>query len=113
MSFDVKKVKLVVMVPCDYLKRVREVVLDMGAGVIGNYTHCSTSFLGIGSFKPNEEANPFIGENNKIEYVEEARLEIMVNVADVKQILKAIRKIHPYEEPGIDIIPLLDEDDFE
>lgn len=112
MSFEVKKVKIIVMVPKDYLEEVRKAVLDMGAGVIGNYTHCSTSFEGIGTFKPNRKANPFIGENNKIEYVEEAKLEVMVNVVDVKKILQVIREVHPYEEPGIDIIPLLDKNDF-
>lgn len=37
----------------------------------------------------------------------------MVQVSDVKKILRVIREVHPYEEPGIDIIPLIDEIDFE
>ena len=37
----------------------------------------------------------------------------MVQVRDVKKILSVIREVHPYEEPGIDIIPLIDENDFE
>ncbi len=112
MIFEVKKVKVIVMVPTDYLEKVQVAVLDAGAGVIGNYTHCSTSFSGIGTFKPNINANPFIGSNNHFETVKEERLEIMVKVDDVKNILKVIKKTHPYEEPGIDIIPLLDEADF-
>ena len=113
MRFEVNKVKIVVMVPCDYLDKVRMTVLDAGAGVIGNYTHCSTSFSGIGTFKPNREANPFIGEANQLETVQEERLEVIVYVSDVKKILSVIREVHPYEEPGIDIIPLLDENDFQ
>lgn len=112
MRFDIKKVKMVIMIPSDYLQEVRKKVLDNGAGVIGNYTHCSTSFLGVGTFKPNKEANPFIGDKDKLEYVKEERLEVMVDIIDVKRILHLIRDIHPYEEPGIDIIPLLDEKDF-
>ena len=56
MSFDVNKVKIVVMVPTNYLEKVRMAVLEAGAGVIGNYTHCSTSFSGIGTFKPSVNA---------------------------------------------------------
>lgn len=113
MSFDIKKVKIIVMVPTNYLEKVRMAVLDAGAGVIGNYTHCSTSFSGIGTFKPNREANPFVGEANQLETVQEERLEVIVYVSDVKKILSVIREVHPYEEPGIDIIPLLDENDFQ
>ena len=101
------------MVPTNYLEKVRMAILDAGAGVIGNYTHCSTSFSGIGTFKPNREANPFIGEANQLETVQEERLEVIVYVSDVKKILSVIREVHPYEEPGIDIIPLLDENDFQ
>ena len=112
MSFEVKKVKIVVMVPANYLEKVRMAVLNAGAGVIGDYTHCSTSFSGIGTFKPNVNANPFIGDANHFETVWEERLEVMVYVSDVKKILRVIREVHPYEEPGIDIIPLLDVSDF-
>ena len=113
MSFDVNKVKIVVMVPTNYLEKVRMAVLDAGAGVIGNYTHCSTSFSGIGTFKPSVNANPFIGDVSQFETVREERLEVIVQVRDVKKILRVIREVHPYEEPGIDIIPLIDENDFE
>ena len=48
-------------------------------------------------------------------YGQVQKLEIPMvfeNVVDVKKILQVIREVHPYEEPGIDIIPLLDENDF-
>lgn len=83
--------------------------MEVGAGVIGNYTYCSTSFKGIGTFKPNEQANSFIGKEKLLEYVEEIRLEVLCDISLVTQVLETIRKVHPYEEPGIDIIPLLDE----
>ena len=28
------------------------------------------------------------------------------------KVLKRLREVHPYEEPAIDIIPLIDEDDL-
>ena len=100
------------MVPTNYLGKVRMAVLNAGAGIIGNYTHCSTSFSGTGTFKPNREAKPFIGENEQLKIVQEERLEVVCDVDIVKKILQVIRHVHPYEEPGIDIIPLIDEENF-
>lgn len=113
MKFDIKKVKIMVMVPRDYLEKVRMEVFKGGAGVIGNYTHCSTSFSGVGTFRPNKDAQPFLGVKEKLEYAYEEKLEFVCDIALVRLVLKAIRDVHPYEEPGIDIIPLLDELDFE
>lgn len=66
----------------------------------------------IGTFKPNDKANPYIGENNKIEFVEEEKLEVVCDVNNVKNVVSKLREVHPYEEPAIDIIPLLDEENF-
>ena len=67
----------------------------------------------IGTFKPTDEANPYIGKNNKVEYVEEEKLEAVCDINKVKDVITKIRNVHPYEEPAIDIVPLLDEEDFE
>lgn len=112
MNINIKKVKIVVNIPEDYLEVVRSAILDAGAGVIGNYTHCSNVSKIIGTFKPNKNAMPFLGEVDKMEYVKEEKLEVQCNINEVKMILKKIREVHPYEEPGIDIIPLIDEMDL-
>lgn len=66
----------------------------------------------IGTFKPNDKANPYIGDNNKLEFVEEEKLEVVCDVNNVKNVVTKLREVHPYEEPAIDIIPLLDEESF-
>ena len=48
----------------------------------------------------------------KKEIVEEEKLEVICNVEDVKRVVAELRKVHPYEEPAIDIVPLLSESDF-
>lgn len=113
MKFNINKVKIVVMVPIESVDIVRDAICEIGAGVIGNYTHCSTSVKCIGTFKPNSNANPYIGENEKLEYVEEGKLEVVCDIDKVKNVISRLREVHPYEEPGIDIIPLLDESLFE
>lgn len=113
MNVNINKVKIIVTIPEENVEEVRNAVCEEGAGVIGNYTHCTMSTKCIGTFKPNEEANPYIGENNKLEFVEEEKLEFVCDYPLVKKVLRKLREVHPYEEPAIDIIPLLEESDFE
>lgn len=112
MNININRVKIIVTVPIDNVDEVRIALCEAGAGIIGNYTHCSMSSKCIGTFKPNKDANPYIGENNRLEYVEEEKLEVVCNFEKVKTVIKELRKVHPYEEPAIDIIPLIDEDDL-
>lgn len=112
MNLNINKVKIIVTVPPENVDDVRNAMCDAGAGIIGNYTNCSMSTKCIGTFKPNDEANPYIGEKNKMEFVEEEKLEVVCDIKNVKKVITKLREIHPYEEPGIDIIPLLDEGSF-
>lgn len=112
MNFNIKKVKIFVTVPEENLEEVRIAMCDAGAGIIGNYTFCSTSVKSIGTFMPNDNANPYIGDNNKLEFVEEEKLEVICDIENVKKVIQKLRNVHPYEEPAIDIIPILDESDF-
>lgn len=57
----------------------------MDKWIIANYTFCSTLTKAIGTFIPNSEANPYIGEQNKLEIVEEERLEVICDVKNVKK----------------------------
>ena len=91
---------------------MRDAVCNAGAGIIGNYNYCTTSTKVSGTFKPNDDATPYVGTNNTLEFVEEIKLSFVCDVKNVKNILKIIRNIHPYEEPAIDIIPLLEESCF-
>lgn len=112
MTFNVNRVKIFVTVPVENVNEVREVVCNAGAGIIGEYTFCTSSTKSLGTFIPSENANPHIGERNKLEFVEEEKLEFVCGVEKVKKVIEELRKSHPYEEPAIDIIPLIDENEF-
>ena len=45
----------------------RNAVCNAGAGIIGEYSYCSTCVKSLGTFIPNDNAKPYIGENNKLE----------------------------------------------
>lgn len=113
MNIDINRVKIFVTVPTQDTDGVREAVVAAGAGVIGNYTHCSTVVKCTGTFKPNANAHPFIGNRNRLEHVEEDKLEFVCGIDNVKRVISALRQAHPYEEPAIDIMPLIDETCFE
>ena len=60
-----------------------------------------------------ENTKTHIGERNKLEYVEEEKLEVICDIEKVKQVITKLREVHPYEEPAIDIVPLIDETCFD
>ena len=113
MNFNIKRVEIITTVPLEIVEDVRKAMCDAGGGVIGNYNNCSMSTKCVGTFEPNEDANPYIGKKNKLEYVQEEKLEVICDIENVKKVITKLREIHPYEEPAINIIPLLEEDDFE
>ena len=113
MNINVNKVKIIVTIPIENVDKVRNSMCEAGAGIIGNYTYCSISTKCIGTSKPNDQANPYIGENNKIEFIEEEKLEVVCDINNVKNVITKLREVHTYEEPSIDIIPLIDESNFQ
>jgi dinuclear metal center YbgI/SA1388 family protein len=90
--------KLVTFVPKESVLNVLNAMHDAGAGIIGDYDHCSFRTKGTGRFKPNENANPHIGERNEIEEVEEERIELIYPQYLGAKILESLRASHPYEE---------------
>lgn len=104
------RVMIIVGTPIEGLQAVLEAIAGAGGGVVGEYTHCSFTSTGIGRFKPSEAANPTLGERHQVNEVTEYRIETFCERAQAKEIVQAIRAAHPYEEPVIYLLPLLDED---
>lgn len=100
-------VKIIVFVPVTHANILRETIGKAGGGKIGNYSDCSFSSRGVGRFKPGLGAKPAIGRLNKLEEVEEERIEVTCEKSQVKIIAEAIRQVHPYEEVALDIYPLI------
>lgn len=112
MNIEVNRVKIFVTVPKNNTNEVRNAVCNAGAGIIGNYSYCTTCVSSLGTFIPNDNAKPYIGVNNRLEFVEEDKLEVICDIKIAKHVITELRKVHPYEEPAIDIIPLIDEKDL-
>lgn len=98
--------------PGNYLDKIREAAWLAGAGIIGNYDQCSAAISGTDTFRPNANANPYISQPRQTEQTTEIILAVTCDIAQAKSATTAIRNAHPYEEPVIDVIPLIDKNDL-
>jgi hypothetical protein len=95
--------KLVVFVPAEALEAVRDALFEAGAGRIGEYERCSWYTEGTGTFLGGAGTEPAIGEAGREERVSELRLETVFPAELQKQVVGALRRAHPYEEPAFDV----------
>jgi len=100
-------VKLVFFVPESHAAAVREKIFDAGAGVIGKYDMCSFNTAGEGSFRASENADPFVGEKEKLHFEKEIRVETILPAAISENVVSALINSHPYEEVAYDLYPVL------
>lgn len=101
-----RQVKLITFVPETHLDAVRNTLAHAGAGIIGDYTHCSFYSPGTGTFLPGADSNPFVGDKETMNEEPELRLEMILDHARLGKVLRALYAAHPYEEPAYDLIPL-------
>ena len=99
--------KLVVFVPPDALDAVRDAVFAAGAGRIGDYERCSFYTEGTGTFFGGEGTDPNVGQPGREQRVAELRLETVFPEERQAEVVEALRRAHPYEEPAFDVYPLL------
>lgn len=104
--------KLVTYVPNEQFETVAEALFSAGAGHIGNYSECSFASQGIGTYKPNEQSNPFEGKAGQRSMVEERRLEVVVPVNLAGKLISVLKDTHPYEEVAYELYALLNENQY-
>jgi dinuclear metal center YbgI/SA1388 family protein len=98
--------KLVIFVPEENVDAVAGALADAGAGVIGEYTHCTFRTPGTGTFWGGEATDPYLGEKGRFETVEEIRLETVVPAHATGRAVVAATAAHPYEEVALDLYPV-------
>ena len=101
-----KQLKLVVFVPEDSIEKVADAIHQSGGGIIGEYSKCSFRLAGTGSFIGSEKTNPTVGSSSDLEFVDEIRLEVLVDQWKIADIISAMKLAHPYEEVAYDLYPL-------
>lgn len=88
-----------VYVPKGNVEDVKNAMFDAGAGSIGGYRGCSFSMGGLGQFEPLVGAKPYLGEEGKIEQVDETKLEVYCDAHKLSKVIYAMVEAHPYEKP--------------
>ena len=105
---EASHVKITVFLPPSDLAHVAAAAFDAGAGHIGNYYDCAFFSHGIGTFCGGPGTAPAVGQAGRHESAEEVRLEAVATRSRAAAICEAIRRVHSYETPAIDVYPLED-----
>ena len=98
--------KLSVFVPTASATGVKNALFEAGAGAIGNYSECSFTTQGEGSFKANSQATPFVGSKEERHYEKEVKVEVVYLRHQQRRIVNALRAAHPYEEVAYDLLAM-------
>ena len=102
--------KLQTFIPADYAEQLKAALFVSGAGNIGQYSDCSFSTEGLGSFRPGNNTTPFSGEKEKRNTEQEVKIEMVFPAFLENQVIQALLTHHPYEEAAYDIIPISNTD---
>lgn len=99
--------KYSVFVPVDYIDKAIAAMASVGAGMIGDYSHCTFRSPGVGTYTPLEGSNPFSGEVGDMKQAEEVKLECVCPMGSLDALVNAVREVHPYEEVAYDVYPMI------
>ncbi len=106
-------VKIETFIPEEYIPTLREALNEIGALTVdGLYDYCMSISKVRGSWRPLEGANPFKGEMGEICEAEEMKVEFTCRKEILNPAVTAIKSVHPYEKPVINVIPVLAIDDI-
>jgi dinuclear metal center YbgI/SA1388 family protein len=105
-TYREKLTKLAVYVPWEHAEVVRGAMAEAGAGWIGDYSDCAFMAEGYGFFRPGKGTHPYIGQEEQLEKVREARIETVMPEVKTAQVVSAMLEAHPYEEVAYDLYPL-------
>lgn len=102
--------KLFTYVPKSHAHQVREALFNAGAGNIGNYDQCSFNVEGTGTFRGNDQSNPYLGESGKLQEEQEVKIEVLLRNYQKSAVLNALHTSHPYEEVAYELIKIENSD---
>lgn len=103
---DFIQVKIEIFIPTEYVDSLLDELAKVQVGVIGNYDHCCSLTPVRGTWRPLPGAKPYEGKVGVLQSAAETKVEVNSRREYVQAALEVIRRVHPYEEPVINIIPL-------
>lgn len=100
--------KLEIFIPPDHLAVLQQALREVDAGHIGRYDSCLSYSPVTSCWRPLEGTHPYLGQVGELCQAGELKVEVTCAAGAVKKALAAVKAVHPYEEPVINVIPLLD-----
>jgi|GEM_PF-334840 len=100
-------VKLEIFIPTTHLEPLREALQSAGAGAFGNYDSTLSYSPVKGCWRPLAGANPYDGEIGKLCEEDEYKVEVNCPNEILQKVVDTIKAVHPYEEPVINVIPIM------
>lgn len=107
--YEFTTVKIEFFVPEKFIDPIRNALAAIDVGHIGNYDHCVSITDVRGYWRPLVGAKPHVGEIGQISFGTECKVEVNCPRDLIHTATQTIRQHHPYDEPLINIIPLLNE----
>ena len=99
--------KLEIFLPATHLEVVKQALREVDAGHIGNYDCCLSYSPVTSCWRPLPGTHPYLGRTDEVGCEPELKVEVTCYLERLDETLKAVRRVHPYEEPVIYAIPLL------
>ena len=98
--------KLEIFLPASHLPALQRALQEVDAGHIGRYDCCLSYAPVTGCWRPLEGAAPYLGSVGEISSGPELKVEVTCRTEQVERTVEAVKRVHPYEEPVINVIPL-------
>lgn len=98
--------KIEIFAPAESVDEILETLASVHAGEIGKYDRCSTVIPVQGFWRPLDDAKPYLGNPGELFSGSEVKIEVLCREEYLLEAVQAVRNVHPYEEPLINIISL-------
>ncbi|MBP1758216.1 MAG: lactoylglutathione lyase-like lyase [Firmicutes bacterium] len=98
--------KMEIFIPETHLPQLQDALRQVDAGHIGNYDSCLSYSRVTGCWRPLEGSSPYVGREHEACFEPELKVEVTCLRDKADETVEAIRAVHPYEVPVINVIPL-------
>ncbi len=103
---DFEFCKMEIYIPATHFEALRKALQSVDAGHVGNYDCCLSYSESKGCWRPLPGSSPYNGEENKLCTGTEYKVEVLCRRERVDETIRAVKAVHPYEVPVINVIPL-------
>ena len=104
---DIHYYKLEIFIPETHFRALQKALQEADAGHIGNYDSCLSYSRVTGTWRPLSGTKPFIGKEGEVSEEPELKVEVTIRAEILDAVMRAVKAVHPYEEPLINVLPLV------